>query len=272
MKVINYEKTNGSFKVKYLDDDQVVSGTINIDKDSLNLNALTTKLIIDNSVGDKVKITNDQVFEIVEKNIIIEYDVCNEFNYFENFNMYNTSDYIANTIFKNVLTESSPRDNIVYFQFYYKTAECNQNDTVSYKLNNFFSKGSRYSDSISPKGYFEELDLFCRVFKTNFLSKMDLNIDDYCYCCIPKKNNNNLQPLKEIVHEITKRNVLLDFSDIFENSDKMNMVKNKKIILIDDVVASEEELEKYKNILINNGAESVIMYSFGKTSALDIVL
>lgn len=35
MKVINYEKTNGSFKVKYLDDDQVVSGTINIDKDSL---------------------------------------------------------------------------------------------------------------------------------------------------------------------------------------------------------------------------------------------
>lgn len=75
MKVINYEKTNGSFKVKYLDDDQVVSGTINIDKDSLNLNALTTKLIIDNSVGDKVKITNDQVFEIVEKNIIIEYDV-----------------------------------------------------------------------------------------------------------------------------------------------------------------------------------------------------
>lgn len=35
MKVINYEKTNGSFKVKYLDDDQVVYGTINIDKDSL---------------------------------------------------------------------------------------------------------------------------------------------------------------------------------------------------------------------------------------------
>lgn len=35
MKVINYEKTNGSFKVKYLDDDQVISGTINIDKDSL---------------------------------------------------------------------------------------------------------------------------------------------------------------------------------------------------------------------------------------------
>ena len=35
MKVINYEKTNGSFKVKYLDDNQVISGTINIDKDSL---------------------------------------------------------------------------------------------------------------------------------------------------------------------------------------------------------------------------------------------
>lgn len=35
MKVINYEKTNGSFKFKYLDDDQVISGTINIDKDSL---------------------------------------------------------------------------------------------------------------------------------------------------------------------------------------------------------------------------------------------
>lgn len=29
------KKTNDSFKVKYLDDDQVVSGTINIDKDSL---------------------------------------------------------------------------------------------------------------------------------------------------------------------------------------------------------------------------------------------
>lgn len=30
MKVINYEKTNGSFKVKYLGDNQVVSGTIKI--------------------------------------------------------------------------------------------------------------------------------------------------------------------------------------------------------------------------------------------------
>lgn len=272
MKAINYEKTNGSFKVKYLDDDQVVSGTINVDKNSLNLNALITKLIIDNSVGDRVKITDNQFFEIIEKNMNIEYDVCNEFNYFENFNLYNTSDYIANTSFKNVLTESSPIENIVYFQFYYKTSESAQVDTVSYKLSNFFSKGARFSDSISPKGYFEELDLLCRVFKTNFLAKMNLNIDDYCYCCIPKKNNNNQYPLKEIIFELTKRNVLLDYSDVFENQNKMNKLKDKKVVLIDDVVSSEEELEKYKKILIDKGAESVIMYSFGKASALDIIL
>ena len=272
MKIINYEKTKGSFKVKYLDDNQTVTGTINVDKDSLNINALITKLIIDNSVGDKVRISNEQVFEIVEKKMDIEYDTCNEFNYFENFILYNTSDYIENTNFKNVLSESMPRDNLVYFQFYYKTAESNQSDTISYKLDNFFSKGARFSDSISPKGYFEELDLLCRVFKTNFLAKMDLNIDDYCYCCIPKMNRNNQQPLKEIIFEITKRNVLLDYSDVFENENKMNMVKNKKIILIDDVVSSDEELGKYKDILIKNGAETVIMYSFGKASAIDIIL
>ena len=270
MKVINYEKTNGSFKIKYLDDNQIISGTINVDSNSLNLNALTTKLIIDNSVGDKVKIENDQIFESIEKKMIVEYDVCNEFNYFENFNLYNTSDYISNTNFKNVLTESSPRDNIVYFQFYYKTEETRQNDTVSYKLSNFFSKGARYSDSISPKGYFEELDLLCRVFKTNFLSKMDLNIDDYYYCCVPKKNKSGNCPLKEIINEITKRNVILDYSDVFENQEKMDMIKNKKIILIDDIVPSEEELIKYKDKLIKNGADAVIMYSYGKSSAINL--
>ena len=37
MKVINYEKTNGSFKIKYLDDNQIISGKINVDSNSLNL-------------------------------------------------------------------------------------------------------------------------------------------------------------------------------------------------------------------------------------------
>lgn len=71
MKVIDYEETRGSFKIEYLDDHEIISGTINIDTNSLNLNALITKQIINNKVNDVIEIKEKNVikFKILEKNI-----------------------------------------------------------------------------------------------------------------------------------------------------------------------------------------------------------
>ena len=59
MKVIDYEGTKGSFKIEYLDDHEIVFGTINIDETSLNLNALITKQIINNKINDVIEIREE---------------------------------------------------------------------------------------------------------------------------------------------------------------------------------------------------------------------
>ena len=49
MKSINYEKSLGSFIIKYLDDNEIVEGTINVDENSLKTDLC--KYIIDNEEG-----------------------------------------------------------------------------------------------------------------------------------------------------------------------------------------------------------------------------
>ena len=38
MRTINYEKSSGSFVIKYIDDDEIVEGTINVNDNFLKMN------------------------------------------------------------------------------------------------------------------------------------------------------------------------------------------------------------------------------------------
>lgn len=262
MKVIDYEKTSGYFKIKYIEDSETINGSINVDQDSVSNNAVVTKLIINNYIGDVVTIEdkNNIQFEIVEKDIKIIYKEVSEYDFFESFNIYNERVPGIETKYINVSENYHISPANILFQFYYKNAESEEKGTPSYILKNIFSKDPRTSDELSPEGYFNEFDILCRTFKTNFLAKHDFNTNDYLFCCLP-----NNKSLKLIVEEITKRDVKLDINDVLVNND-YKLIKDKKIILLDGIIFDDRKLLEYKDKLLQEGASSVIMYAFGKAS------
>ncbi len=267
MKVIDYEKTKGYFEIQYLDDPEIIKGTINIDEFSMNNEAVVTKLIINNCVEDIVTIEdkNNLKFKIISKNIDIYYKEMTEYDFFESFNIYNERVQGIESKYVNISESSHYSSDDVLFQFYYKNAEVNEKGTPSYILKNIFEKSPRTSDEISPEGYFNEFDILCRAFKTNFLAKNDMNALDYNFCCIPKLNINGINNSKLIIEEITKRDVRLDNSEVF-NKKSFDKIAGKNIILIDGIISDDTELMKYKKMLIEAGAKSVIMYAFAKAS------
>ena len=267
MKVIDYEETKGTFKIEYLDDLEVVSGTINIDSNSLNLNALITKQIINNKVNDIIEIKEDNIikFKIIEKNMQLRYREVNEYDFFESFKIYNEIILGIESEYINVSDNVNASNNNVLFQFYYKNEESDEKDTASYILKNYFKKGWRVSDDISPEGYFKEFDILCRCFKSNFLAKKDVNINDYYYCSVPKKNTDENKNLNYLIYEITKRDIRHNINNYFKNKDA-NLIKNRDIVLIDDIQFNSNDIIKYKNQLLEDGAKSVTMYTFSKSN------
>ncbi len=269
MKVIDYEETRGSFKIEYLDDHEIISGTINIDTNSLNLNALITKQIINNKVNDVIEIKEKNVikFKILEKNIVIKYKEVNEYDFFESFKLYNEVILGVESDYVNVFDNVNASNNNILFQFYYKNDESDEKDTASYILKNYFQKGWRFSDVISPEGYYKEFDILCRCFKSNFLAKKEVNINDFYYCSVPKNNDIENNNLNILIDEIVKRDIRHNINNYFKNNDK-DLVRNRDIVLIDDIQFDHDEIIKYKNKLVNDGANSVIMYTFSKSSVI----
>ncbi|MDD4376344.1 MAG: hypothetical protein PHR25_06165 [Clostridia bacterium] len=266
MKVIDYEKTRGYFQIQYLDDNKPIVGSINVDNTSMKLEAIVTKLIINNCENDIVTIDEkDLQFKIIAKDIEIIYKDVIEYDFFESFNLYNEREAGIKSKYVNVSERGSYNGDNILFQFYYKNAEVNEKGTASYVLKNIFEKSPRISDENSPKGYFNEFDILCRTFKTNFLAKYEIDIEGKAICCIPQKNKHGININKLIIEEVTKRDVRSDMSDIFEVED-YNSIKDKTVILISGIISDEQEIIRYRNKLIDAGAKSVIMYAFAKAS------
>ena len=263
MKIIDYENTRGSFKIEYLDDHEIIEGTINIDDNSLNLDALITKQIINNKVNDiiEIKEENNIKFKIIEKNISIQYKEINEYDFFESFKLYNEVMLGIESEYVNVSDNVNTSNNNILFQFYYKNEESDERDTASYILKNYFKKGWRVSDSVSPEGYYKEYELLSKCFKSNFLAKIGANINDFYYCSVPKGSREENSNLDALVYEITKRDIRHNVNNYFINSD-INAIKSKNIILIDDIQFNSSDIVKYRNKLFEDGANSVIIYTF----------
>ena len=87
MKTIDYERSKGSFTIKYLEDGETQSRTINIDDKSLQ-NKKLVKYIIDNDEGSTFTFKADDKYSpvdilLVKKNIDIVFEEINENNYFD---------------------------------------------------------------------------------------------------------------------------------------------------------------------------------------------
>lgn len=269
MKIIDYAETKGDFKIQYLDDNEIVSGTINIDENSLNLDALITKQIVNNNVNDIVEVVDENIikFKIIEKNISIKYKEVSEYDFFESFKEYNEVILGVESKYMNVADNVNPGNDNILFQFYYKNSESNEKDTASYILKNCFTKDWRTSDNLSPIGYYKEFDILCRCFKSNFLAKKDARIEDYYYCSIPKKSDNENKCLDTLIYEITKRDVSHNVNDYFITNNS-NLVRNRDIVLLDNIQFDKNIIYKYRDKLLNDGANSVLLYTFGKSSII----
>ena len=269
MKLIDYEETKGEFTIEYLDDHEIVSGTINIDKNSLNMNALITKQIINNKVNDIIELKEENTikFKIINKNIDIVYKDVNEYDFFDSFKTYNEEILGIESEYVNVSDNPNSSNNNILFQFYYKNAESDQKDTASYMLKNYFKKGWKESDLVSPEGYYKEFDILCKCFKSNFLAKKDANINDYYYCSIPKKDISENDNLNDFINEIVKRDIRHNVNGYFRDNN-IDIIKNRDLILIDDIQFDSSEMIKYRDKLLNDGAKSVIMYTLSKSSII----
>ena len=103
MKPIDYERSKGSFTIKYLEDGETYSGTINIDDKSLETKKLI-KCIIDNEEGSTFtfKANNEsQSVDIllVKKNIDVVFEEINEVR------------------FKSIKRENQLNSDNIYFKF-----------------------------------------------------------------------------------------------------------------------------------------------------------
>ncbi len=285
MKTIDYERSKGSFTIKYLEDGEIQSGTINVDDKSLKTKL--AKYIIDNEEGSTFTFKADakcpsEDILLVKKDINIVFKEVNENTYFD-FN------FLCEEGFKNIKSEKQLNLDNIYFQFYYKPAEHNEHDTISNKI----IKGlKRFSQ--------DEYTLFKNVFISNFLKKFDNDLLDYdIIVCVPSHcmGNYNDNPLARMIEEISKIHIyvngkkkiytdgsqyLLRYKTVPEQKaqkkryegthlDSVKLKENinisgKNIILIDDITTSGSSLRACKEILEDAGANKVICFAFGKSS------
>lgn len=285
MKTIDYLKSKGSFKIKYLDENEIYKGTINVDDKSLKTDLV--KYIIDNEENSvfsyKTKIggsTNSVDILILEKDITLYFEEVNEEIYFKYH-------YNENDTFKNIKYEDHLTSENIYFQFYYKAAEHKVNGTISNRIINGLKKYP-VADCYNQYGYIEDYNFFRNIYFHNFLKKYNL-IDHNIICCVPSHTANisNNGSLALMIKEICKNTTYIDGSQLlirnksipaqknqskrFEEThiDSINIsgdVKGKKIILIDDITTSGSSLRANKKILLNAGASSVICFAFSKSS------
>ena len=285
MKTINYSKSHGSFTIKYLNDNEIYEGTVNVDDHSIKTEL--AKYIIDNEENTtfsyRTHIGNNENVEdilLIKKNIEIVFDEVSEDIYFQ-FN------YNENDEFKNIKYEKYLNPENIYFQFYYKSAEYKVFGTISNKVINGLKKYP-ITDYHSPDGCVDDFNFFKNILIYKFLKKYNL-VNYNIITCVPShiEGTYNNNPIAMMINNITKNSSYIDGSQLlirfqtipaqktqgkrFEethlNSIKINGdVRGKKIILIDDITTSGSSLKACKKILLDAGADSVICFAFSKSS------
>ena len=154
MNSINYLETCGSYKIKFLDNDEIHEGTINTDGKSLNTDL--KKHIIDNEENSiftyKVGDFENKIL-LLEKNIKIVYNQDEERVKYDN--LYHKKYYNDDDKFVNISHEKVINTGKIYFQYYYIPDKHNIPGEISNEIINGLKKYPK-CDLNRPYGYYNE--------------------------------------------------------------------------------------------------------------------
>ena len=290
VRVIDYNKTNGYFTLKYLDDDEIFTGSINVDNHSLNNDTGIVKLIIDNDKGAVLPtkercILLDKNINVIFNNIKDNYELSNEHLTSTIHNQYNVPKGFQN------LRAKKPNSEDIFFHFYYRTSDIKEENSPSNRLIDAFKRNPNPEEYKYEK-HCQDFEFFYNTFIKYFVNKYRFEIADYMICIVPGHEQNimNNGPLVNLCNRISRstrctnalqllirtqtikshfekdkeRNEEIHLSSIILN--KSINIEDKKILLIDDITTSGSSLKACKKILLNGGAKEVVCFAFGKAS------
>ena len=286
---VDIENSSGYFRIKM--NNEVI--TINV-KD-MNGNSPILLSVINNKVrvNDIIEIpkTNTK-FQLLEKNmkLILRYpqkEVSKESsnkNHISLLNKEAESRYNINKESNNVVERNKIISKGINYIYTYNPEEHKTYETISYDIFYSFKKCKMYSGYIHKR--------FLNRLKTNVLEHMTKKYGNFVICCVP--SHNECGEIKNVISQIVKNideyneyfvngcNVLFrkyeiekatfdknnrDFFVQYKSLDirKVDIIKGKTILLIDDIYTTGATMNACEQKLIENGAKEVIKFAFAKT-------
>lgn len=287
---IDLKKSSGTFEIQYIGDNKTEKFSYNIPngKNNLSWDTPLVNWIINMEPSDKIIKKDNQgiivSFKLVKKDInIVHKTKINNSNIVICSNIKSTTNIYFNNIIKNTLS-----NNDINHLFTYIKSTDDPNCEISSKLRVFKEYYLKKNES---QYHCDSFELMYNSFNKYFVVKNTFKINEYMVCVIPghKASTFNASSTVEFANKCIKRfgcedgiNTLLRYEtiepkhktpgkrteDVDLNSIGVNKninIKDKKIILIDDITTSGSSLDVGKKLLYNSGAKQVICFAFGKT-------
>lgn len=177
-------------------------------------------------------------------------------------------------------------DKINHYYIYWPTSS-NYQDQYSKEILNFKRIGSYFVNGKFTVSDQKLLNIFAAVFGKYFVSRLKGEAKDYLFCLVPphKADTTNktaiyyMSRFSKLIRDFFSKDVIIRTKTIEKlsgggnrdlevhlNSMKINEnVKNKKVVVIDDVTTTGNSLEAAKKLLLEAGAKEVILFAFAKT-------
>lgn len=225
-------------------------------------------------------VENNLEFVLINKEINLVYKNNNE-EIDQNFRQY------ANCFCENKLYNSSIKENALNFFNYYNKREKYINGTPSNNIFNFAKK------PITNMHSFTLFEKYANYLKKCVNEKIDIDKDGLVLCCVPSCNecneikNNMALVIRYILNRVDKKiydgsNVLYrkyevpkssishekrSYSRQYDSLGVRNkeLIKDKNVLLIDDIYSSGASMHACKEKLLENGAKKVYLFAYART-------
>lgn len=240
--------------------------------------------ILNNEPGDSFKELSPNIFiKLIDKKIDLKY---------KSFPVDNGT--LVETIDFNCPNKSGKLStNRLNYIYYYLPEEKYTYGTISNQLLRFSKKYI-----LEPTKYHQDLfNKYVNVFNKYIIKLLNNKNDTYVICCAPSHEASDVNyNTMSCVIKAVKKKYFIDFfvdgsnvitrkytvSKLSLNKEKRTLekqldsieirhpelIKNKRVLLIDDFYTSGVTMEACKRLLLFNGAKEVIMFSFAKTRDL----